>query len=96
MTISQERLEDAYTLVTNLLTGQITPETAAILFEEDIVLFTVRTVEKEDPTWLLTQLADERYPFAGRMEVLNNLRDLHAIGYAILHPDRSNPGEADN
>jgi hypothetical protein len=92
MTISKERLESARTFVANVLAGQITPETEPMLFEEDIVLFNVRTLEKGDPTWVLTQLADPSHPLSGRVEVLNNLRDLFDAGYAILNPGASDLG----
>lgn len=82
--MTEERLKSARALVTDVLAGRITPESKPMLFEEDVVLFSVRTVEIEDPAWLLAQLADASYPLSGRIEVLNNLRDLRDAAYAIL------------
>lgn len=82
--MSTARLESARALVTDVLAGRITPESDAMLFDEDVVLFSVRIVEKDDPAWLLAQLADANHSLCGRIEVLNNLRDLHDAAYAIL------------
>jgi hypothetical protein len=78
------RLESARALVTDVLAGRITPESNRMLFDEDVVLFSVRIVEKDDPAWLLAQLANANYPLFGRIEVLNNVRDLYDAAYAIL------------
>jgi hypothetical protein len=91
MTIADEKLENARDLVTKLLAGQITPQSHPMLFEEDIVLFSVRTVEQGDPTWLLSQLANTAHPLSGRIEALNNLRDLYEAGYDILYPGERRP-----
>lgn len=83
--MTANRLESARALVTDVLAGRITPESNAMLFDEDVVLFSVRVVEKYDPSWLLAQLSDANHPLSGRIEVLNNLRDLHDAAHAILN-----------
>lgn len=78
------RLENARALVADVFAGRITPGSKPMLFEEDVVLFSVRILEQYDPTWLLAELANPNHPISARIEVLRNLRDLHDAGCAIL------------
>jgi hypothetical protein len=82
--MTKNRLESARILVADVFAGRITPGSKPMLFEEDVVLFSVRIVEEYEPTWLLAELANPNHPISGRIEVLRNLRDLHDAGCAIL------------
>jgi hypothetical protein len=62
-------LEPDRTLVLDVLAGAITPETHASVFDEDVLLFSVRRLERDEPTWLLAQLANQEFPFDGRAAV---------------------------
>ncbi len=77
MTNDRVQLEPARALVRDVLAGGITPDTHPSVFDDDVLLFSVATVQRADPAWLLTQLADTRYPFAGRANVFYALRDQH-------------------
>lgn len=78
------RLAGARALLAELLSGRITPESEPALFEEDDVLISVAIVERAEPAWLLAQLADRRYPLAGRLEVFHHLRATRQQAHAIL------------
>jgi hypothetical protein len=83
-------LERDRAFVLEVLAGAVTPETRPGAFDEDVVLCSVRRVERDDPAWLLAQLADRGHPFDGRAAVLANARDVRAEGLAILRQERPN------
>jgi hypothetical protein len=87
MTYSGERLEQARSLVRDVLAGGVTPETHPWVFDEDLLLFSVRGLEACDPVWLLAQLADTRHPFEGRATVLYDMRDHYERGLEILRKE---------
>ena len=77
----------ARAIVTKLLTGQLTPELDPMSFEEEIPLLAVGYLEERDSDWLMTQLASNDYPSAGKLEVAFHLSHSHdaarkAIGYS--------------
>lgn len=43
-------------LILSVLSGKVTPQTHAHLFDDDVVLFAVRQLEKEEPGWLVEQV----------------------------------------
>lgn len=75
MTNDRMQLEPARALVREVLAGDLAPETHASVFDDDVLLLSVATVQRAEPAWLLAQLADTRYPFAGRANVFYALSD---------------------
>jgi hypothetical protein len=66
-------------LVTDVLSGAITPQTHARLFDDDRVYFAVRTLEETDLVWLKTQVVAASSA-AGRSAVLSILSPEHQVG----------------
>ncbi len=72
----------------DVLAEAVTDESHPWAFDEDVVLFCVRRVERDDPRWLLDQLADRRHPFDGRAAVFAATRAVRAEALAILRRER--------
>jgi hypothetical protein len=78
------RLQHARELVLDVLSGAISEESHPDLFDDDVVLFSVRLVEKRDPAWLRAQLANGAYPRAARIQVLGDTAELNRQAPEIL------------
>jgi hypothetical protein len=91
MTDAAETPEQARALIRDVLEGGITPETHPWVFEEDMLLFSVRRLEVADPEWLLAQLAETRHPLAVRATILYDMRDHYEQGLEILR--REDPAQ---
>lgn len=74
-------------LVQQLLRAEVTQDSDPMLFDEDVVLFAVRYVEKHDPVWLLDRLKDSTLPIEGRVEVVRNLSGLTRQGLKCLRDE---------
>jgi hypothetical protein len=90
MNQSRNKLEKASAIISAVLSEQITPEKNPMLFDEDVVMFSICLVEAENPTWLLAQIADPHYPLSGRLTVLNYLRNLYHDALVILRREDPN------
>lgn len=75
-------------LVLDVLAGAITPETHASVFDEDVLLFSVRRLERDDPTWLLTQFANREFPFEGRAVVFADTLGVRERALVILREEQ--------
>jgi hypothetical protein len=84
MTDESVRLQQAREVVQQVLSGGVTQESHPHLFDDDVVLFSVRLVETRDPAWLRDQLANSAYARAARIEVLNETAELNAHAQEIL------------
>jgi hypothetical protein len=80
----QERIERARDILEKTLRGEITEETHPEIFDEDVFHFSVRIIERHDPTWLLEQIEDRRWPAAVRTLIVAWLGDLYSEAFEIL------------
>jgi hypothetical protein len=78
------RLFASRELLLRVLGGEITQESDPMYWDDDAVLFAAAVVEKHDPDWLLAQLADTRWLFDARREILNYTNVLYERAYALL------------
>jgi hypothetical protein len=71
-------------LLRDVLAGVVGEDTRRSVFEDDVLLFCVRRLERDDPSWLLAVLADPTLDPEPRIAVLACLRDLRAEAVAML------------
>lgn len=86
-----ETLTSARTFITRYLSGEVNENSHPEIFDDDILMFAVGTLDEGDPEWILRQLADQRWPVERRVEIFGPMRIHYAEGYKILQaeaPDR--------
>jgi hypothetical protein len=86
------RLEEARVVADRVFAGLVPEDDDSPEFREDIGLFCVRIVEREDPDWLRARIADRTLPIEGRLQVVRLLGPMAAEGLATLRAER--PGLA--
>jgi hypothetical protein len=74
-------------LVRDVLAGVVGEDTHRSVFEDDVLLFCVRRLERDDPAWLLAALAEPGLDPERRTAVLACLGDLRAEAVAMLRND---------
>ena len=83
----QVPLEQDRALVLDVLAGAITPESHPWVFDEDVLLFSVRRLERDDAGWLLARFADRVFPFDGRAAVFAQTRDVRDRALLMLREE---------
>jgi hypothetical protein len=78
MTIDPERIAEYRGLVLRVLSTEMTPEIHRAEFEDDIVTFAAKFLEKHDRAWLLAEVRDRRHPFEGRRNLISYMVLLQA------------------
>jgi hypothetical protein len=73
VSVDAARIAAGRELVLRVLRGEITEETHRALFDEDVVWFQVRILERHDLPWLLAQLQNTAFDRTCRELVLANL-----------------------
>tara|TARA_Y100001934_G_C11827743_1_gene529111 strand:- start:68 stop:313 length:246 start_codon:yes stop_codon:yes gene_type:complete len=68
--MSDDFMQDAKTLVVEVLEGKVRPESHPAVFEDDLLYMRVRFLETEAKDWLFTELKNDRYMREYRDEVI--------------------------
>ena len=68
--MSEDFMQDAKTLVVEVLEGKVNPESHPGVFDDDVLYMRVRFLETEAQDWLFAELKNDRYMQAYRDEVI--------------------------
>ena len=68
--MSEDFMQDAKTLVVEVLEGKVNPESHPGVFDDDVLYMRVRFLETEAQDWLFAELKNDRYMPAHREEII--------------------------
>jgi hypothetical protein len=71
--MATDRLADAKKMILDVLRGVMTPENGPWVFDDDLLLLSVRYVEERDLAWLKSKVSNPAYDKKNRIEVGMNM-----------------------
>jgi hypothetical protein len=90
-----DELDPSRELITEFLRGDIDPEHAPEIFEDDILFLAVDRIEGADPDWILGQLSNRAWRADLRAQILGFMIRHYPAGQAILDHEGERQGSAE-